>query len=107
MVHEGFINALRNTDPYIEKIYLNGGCYQFYKLLKAVYPSAKPYITQDKQHIVTKIGLNFYDITGQVSGRFSPLNSTDAEMCETWSFARCNWLYKECPNCGEYVAGVQ
>ena len=106
MKPEALIKALRDTDGYIEKIYLNGGCYQFYKFLKAVYPKAEPYITQDKQHVVSKIGSRFYDITGKTDGAFSPMTDKDIEMCEGWSFSRRNWLYRECPNCGEYVAGA-
>ena len=107
MKPESLIKALRETDGYIKIIYLNGGCYQFYRFLKAVYPKAEPYISQDKQHIVTKIGSRFYDITGRVHGEYYPLIGEDTEMCEKWTFAGRNWLYRECPNCGEYVAGAQ
>ncbi len=103
---EVLIKALRETDSYIEKIYLNGGCYQFFKFIKTVYPMAEPYITQDKQHIVTKIGSTYYDITGKVIGKFQPLSKEDVAMCKKWSFSRRHWLYRECPNCGEYVAGT-
>lgn len=102
---EVLIKALRETDGYIEKIYLNGGCYQFYKFLKTVYPTAKPYISLDKQHVVTMIESVYYDITGKVSGMFYPLSKEDEAMCEKWSFAKRHWLYMECPNCGEFVIG--
>jgi len=102
---KSLIKALRETDDYIEKIYLNGGCYQFYKFLKAVYPKAVPYLSQDKQHVVTKICSCFYDITGRVSGRFHILmEMSDIKMCEKWSFCKNNWLFRDCPNCGEYVS---
>lgn len=106
MKPECLIKALRETDGYIEKIFLNGGCYQFYRFLKTVYPKAEPYLSQDKQHIVTKIGSSFYDITGRVNGEFRPLSADDIKLCEKWSFSKRNWLYRECPNCGEYVAGA-
>lgn len=107
MKPESLIKALRETDDYIEKIYLNGGCYQFYRFLKAVYPEAEPYIKWDKNHVVTKIGKNFYDITGRVDGIYYPLTGEDVEMCEKWTFAGRNWLYRECPNCGEYITGTR
>jgi len=98
------IDALRNTDIiYIEKIYLNGGCYQFYKFLRVIYPDAEPYFIQTKDHIVTKIGNSYYDITGEVKGQFIPLTIHDMAMCEGWSFWKRNWLYRECPNCGEQI----
>lgn len=49
------INALRKTDPYIEAIFTNGSCYQFYKFLKVLYIEAEPYFYDfNKDHIVTK-----------------------------------------------------
>ena len=103
MEPEKLINALRETDDYIKLIYLKGGCYQFYKFLKTVYPEAEPYITFDKQHIVTKISNCFYDIRGRTEGIYYPLTEKDIEMCEGWSFYSKNWFYRECPNCGEYI----
>lgn len=102
---EVLIKALRDTDGYIEKIYLNGGCYQFYKFLKVVYPEAKPYMSLDKLHVVTRIKNDFYDITGRVNGTYLPLTEEDIKDCEKWSFSKRNWLYRECPNCGECIAG--
>ena len=106
MKPESLIKALRETDGYIAEIYLNGGCYRFYKFLKVVYPKAEPYITQDKQHVVTKLGSTYYDITGKASGVYQPLTKEDVAMCEQWSFSKRHWLYKECPNCGEFVASA-
>jgi hypothetical protein len=101
---ETLIEALRTTDNYIEKIYLNGGCYQFYKFLKAVYPEAKPYTDEHKLHVVTRIGEKLYDIRGIVEGIYYPLSKEDEKACEQWSFSERNWLYKECPNCSEYIS---
>ena len=36
----GFISSLSNSDPYIETIYKNGGCYQFHLILKRLWPNA-------------------------------------------------------------------
>lgn len=97
------IKALRETDKYIEMIYLNGGCYAFYQFLKTIYPEAKPYMTTSRNHVVTKIYNAFYDITGKVKGDFQPLSRQDIDMCKKWRFARNNWLYRECPNCEEPI----
>lgn len=36
-----FIDRLRQSDSYIKVIYTEGGCFQFFKILKSLYPSAK------------------------------------------------------------------
>jgi len=100
---EKLIDSLRETDIYIEKIYLNGGCYKFYEFLKTIYPKALPYLTKEGDHIVTKIGQSFYDITGSVKGKFIPPTKHEEEMCKSWSFWRYNYLSKECPSCGEPI----
>lgn len=103
MKPEMLIKALSETDEYIKYIYLNGGCYKFYKFLKSVFPEAEPYFNVDEDHVVSKIGRCYYDITGEVEGEYLPLSKQDIEKCERWSFSRYNWLYKECPACGEPV----
>ena len=108
---EKLIEALRKSDEYIKSIYLNGGCWQFYKFLKLLYPKAKPYKVSisgaDIDHIVTKIGNKYYDITGEVYKKdfylCSPVKSIDIETFEKWNFAKKNILYKECPYCGEQI----
>lgn len=45
--------------------FTHGGCYLFYRILKS-YFDCEPYYDQD--HIITKIGDKFYDITGEVDG---------------------------------------
>lgn len=110
-----FINTLRESDTYIPYIYLHGGCYQFYKVLKLLYPrkavAYKVKTTQlsDYDHILTKIDGKYYDITGEVQSDtyFGLERATrqEKEVFKTWSFAFNNWLYKECPNCGEPITG--
>ncbi|MDC3414288.1 hypothetical protein [Terrihalobacillus insolitus] len=99
-----FISVLKKSDVYIEQIYLNGGCYQFYKILRTMFPSAKPYINANKNHVVTMIDGYFYDITGKVFGNYLPLTKDDEKMCKKWSFSKNYWLYKECPNCEEPIS---
>ena len=49
------INALKRSDSYIESIYMNGGCYQFYLFLKVIFPQAVPFINKAKDHVVSEI----------------------------------------------------
>jgi hypothetical protein len=58
-----FINAIRQTDRYISDIYLNGACYQFHLLLKTFFPECEPYISKEKDHVITKYAGRYYDIT--------------------------------------------
>lgn len=51
-----------------------GGCYNLFVILRTVFPEAVPYY--DKDHIITRIGNRYYDITGQVKKkRHTPLTS--------------------------------
>lgn len=56
-----FINLLRKSDFYIEYIYSEGGCYQFYKILKKLFPTSEPFINNQENHIITKIDDVYYD----------------------------------------------
>jgi len=58
------INTIRNSFPDAVEIYTRGGCYQFYLILQSIFPEAKAYY--DSDHIITKIGETYYDITGRV-----------------------------------------
>ena len=101
-----FINTLRESDTYIQMIYTNGGCYQFYKVLKLLYPEAEAYKIKGP-HVVTKIDGKYYDITGELNTAsltdIEKVCECDREELEHWSFAYNNWLYRECQNCGEPI----
>lgn len=101
------IESLRNTDPYIAMIFTQGGCYQFHKFLYNLYPNkAKLYINKKKDHVVTKIDGNFYDILGIVKNKIDYIEATnkDIEMCQTWSFSKQKMLIlNECPVCEEPI----
>ncbi len=99
-----FINALRQTDQYIEMIYLNGACYQFHLMLKKFAPECEARITKEKNHIVTYFKGKYFDITGIVEGDFEPLNNYEIDMVSKWSFAKNRALQIcECPVCGEPI----
>lgn len=58
-----FITTIRESFDESTKVYIHGGCYHFYKILKCVFPSAVAYYDMD--HIITKIGDKYYDINGE------------------------------------------
>lgn len=61
---EHFISTIRNSFIGSEKVFTSGSCYQFYKILKCVWPDAEAYY--DSDHVITKINGRFYDIKGEV-----------------------------------------
>jgi len=85
-----FIEAIRKSREDNEIAYTNGGCYQFYKILKSVFPEAEPYYNSD--HVITKIGNNFYDISGvvtDVSEHYLPLDDfhhLTLKVLESWKY---------------------
>lgn len=100
-----FINSLRQTDRYIEMIYMNGACYQFHLLLKTFFPESKPYISKEKDHVITKYAGKYYDITGEVSGNWhTPMTESEIDMASRWSFHRTMVIQiGECPHCEEPI----
>jgi hypothetical protein len=100
-----FINSIRQTDQYIEMIYMNGACYQFHLMLKKFAPECEPYISKEKNHVITKYAGRYYDITGEVSGNwYTPMTESEIEMASRWSFHRTKVIQiGECPACGEPI----
>lgn len=102
------IDALRKSDKYIEVIFMQGGCYQFYKVLKSIWSDAIPLMNDDQDHVITEIDGKFYDICGEVSdeesAEFMMMNAIEEELASTWSFGR-NYQLKvaECPACEEPI----
>lgn len=63
-----FLYALRRAFPsLICSIYLNGSCFELYRLLKLVWPEAVCYYSHLEGHVYTQIGRKFYDIRGAYS----------------------------------------
>lgn len=99
-----FINSLRESDFYIEHIYTQGGCYQFYLILSKMYKGCIPYISKRKNHIITRYKGKYYDIYGEVKciEGYTKLTNDELIMVSEWSFAKNNLLMlKECPHCEE------
>lgn len=59
------ISEIRNSHSKMEKIFLYGSCINLFMILRVVYPTAVAYYNID--HIITKIGDFYYDITGIVT----------------------------------------
>ncbi len=105
---ENIIKSLRESDCYIEAIFTQGGCYQFHLFLKALYPKAKPMFSEDKEHVVSLIHGDYYDITGKVSEFYDPMSQEQIKEAETWSFSRTQFLsLGECVNCEEPILITQ
>lgn len=107
-----FINTLRNSDDYIKIIYLNGGCYNLFKILKLLYPNAIAYKVKVTDyddfysHIVTRIGENYYDINGIVNTEYydrRKVDKNDLNEIANWRFSKTRRLFKLCENCFEEV----
>ncbi len=99
------ISALRDTDRAIEVIYMHGSCYRFHLFLKKLFPQAKPLIRNDKDHIITEINGQYFDITGEVEAiDYRPLELEEIEMVQNWSFSKTRLLsLGDCPSCDEPI----
>jgi hypothetical protein len=69
-----FIKSIRESFSSSVTVYTYGNCYQFYEILKTIYPEAEAYY--DGSHVWTKIGDKYYDITGELKleGKFENIN---------------------------------
>ena len=63
---ELFISVIRDSFVGSQQVYTEGSCFHFYLILKEVFPDAECYFDED--HAITKIGDDFYDITGKIRG---------------------------------------
>ncbi len=79
-----FIATVRESFKAASFVYTNGGCYQFYKILKHLYPEAEPWM--DKYyHVLTEIQGEFYDIDGLASSEpLTYMNETLKAKAEKW-----------------------
>lgn len=60
----GIIKTIRESFIGAEYVYTNGSCFQFYRILKKLYPETCAYY--DGDHVISMIGNRMYDITGEV-----------------------------------------
>jgi len=79
------ITAIRTSHKDIERLYLEGQCYNFFKILCAVYPCAECWYDPAEGHVYTKIGRYFYDIRGvQFASGLVPLDHLNGDRPHRW-----------------------
>ena len=59
---EEVIKSIRESFGSSISVYRLGNCYQFYEILKTIFPEAEAHY--DGNHVWTKIGDSYYDIRG-------------------------------------------
>lgn len=70
------VEVFRRIAPNALVYYTNGGCYDFFLFLKTIFPEAEAW--SDCDHVITKIGEEFYDITGKVEvGTHCPIDPVE------------------------------
>lgn len=79
-----FIRTVRESFRAASFVYTHGGCYQFYKMLKHLYPQAVPWMDAD-YHVLTEIDGKFYDINGIAT------TLPHTQMCEWWQARAETW----------------
>jgi hypothetical protein len=68
-------------------IYTNGSCYEFFKILRNLYPEAELWYDYVEGHVYTKIDKFWYDIRGihyKVSDNCVPHNNRDGHRPYRW-----------------------
>ena len=66
-----FIRLIYSIAPHImETVFMKGGCYRFYLVLKDRFPTAKAYWHENAEpgavHVIARINGRFYDIAGEI-----------------------------------------
>jgi hypothetical protein len=62
---ERTIAAIRGSHPDIEWLYMEGQCYNFFLMLRSIWPSARAFYSMSEGHVYTKINGNLFDIRGR------------------------------------------
>lgn len=71
------------------RTHTQGGCYQFFLILRAAFPDAVPYYDGVQGHVLTRIGARLYDVTGEVRcPQAYPLSSEPriARQAHRWQY---------------------
>lgn len=75
-----FLALLREARPDNTHYYLNGGCWELFRILRSLWPEAQPYHTWEEicGHVATKIGPDLYDIRGRIRkpSLYTPMTTT-------------------------------
>ena len=76
MKPDDVIKRIRESYVHAVTVYTHGGCYQFYLILKEIFPQAIPWYDHIEGHIYTEIDNKFYDrIVGEIYKRRAEANS--------------------------------
>ena len=77
-----FIDSIRGSNSSNEAFFMTESRgYQFHLLLGTFFPMSRPFISKDKNHIITKYAGKYYDIRGEVSGKgYTPMTENDIEI---------------------------
>jgi len=65
-----FLKELKYSYHLNDKIYTEGSCFRLYKIIKSVYPNARPCYSQNDGHWITEIDGIHYDINGEISKEY-------------------------------------
>lgn len=99
------LTAIRESDTLMPHIYLNGGCYQLYKVLKAVYPTAVLVINEQENHVCANIdGVNYHILGVCNEEEFTEATPEQEERCKKWGFSKNYYPSVECPHCEEQIS---
>lgn len=97
MTAQTFISAadiIRKAHPDMVRIFTEGGCYEFYRLLHAINPECRAVYDGVDGHVYGRLGTTLFDINGaHVDHNRLPLLEEDArQFCEapTWSTSMHN-----------------
>lgn len=78
-----FLAALRDVHPDMARWGQHGGCFRVYLLLKQAFPDAEAWY--DGDHVITRVGASFFDITGKVRPfTHIPMDKPSMEEAYTW-----------------------
>lgn len=79
-----FLAVLREVHPDMARWGLRGGCFRVFLLLQQRFPTAEAWY--DGNHVITRVGIRFFDITGEVEpGSHLPMAPAELEEARTWA----------------------
>lgn len=84
------ISAIRGSFDDAIVVYTAGACYQFFLILRAFFPDAKPWYDGEAGHVLTRVGNRFYDITGEIKKTHAyPLSNEPriARSAHRWKYS--------------------
>jgi len=86
-----FIAAVQSAFNDNIKLYTSGHCYEFYLILRSVWPHAELWYDEVSCHVLTRIGGYWYDITGRFKSvpqsciKVTSKNRRFFKACHKWS----------------------